>query len=265
LGRNLELVIAYDGAGFNGWQIQPSGRTVQGILNKKLEKLLNEPVKTMGASRTDSGVHAHDQHVTLSIDNMIPLSALERSLNHHLPEDIRCLNVTERDPGFSARRSAVGKHYIYILVPDTNRNPFLGRYSLAIERRLNIEGMVKAAESFVGMNDFKSLQNSRDFRIKTIVHIHEARIVTSNDMVFFHVIGHSFLYNMVRNMLGSLLKIGFGEWNLVEFRKNLASADRTKMGITAPAQGLHLVQVFYDHDSINREVGSKTLFSHLRI
>jgi len=265
LTRNIELVIAYDGEGYCGWQIQPDVRTVQGVLNQKLNKLLNERVKTLGASRTDSGVHAHDQHVTFSMQNSIPIRSLERSLNHHLPEDIRLLRVREREPGFSARRSATGKHYIYLVTLGNSINPFFGRYSWSIERDLNIELMAEATASFIGFNDFKSLQSMRDFRTNSYVHIQDAQIVIKNGVLLFHVIGHSFLYNMVRNMFGALLKVGVGEWDLTLFQRNLISGDRTKMGVTAPSKGLHLAQVFYGDGEMNMGIGLNAMFSHFRL
>lgn len=244
--RNIELVLAYDGKPFCGWQIQPNGRTVQGVLNRALETLLNHPVKTLGSSRTDSGVHAHDQHVSFVSSNPIPLAQLGRALNHHLPEDVRLLAVHERGQRFSARHSARAKHYSYVIFNGVNRNPFSGSLAWTIERRLDATVMDRAAEVFTGTNDFSALKAAADIRPDPTVHIYDARVERQGDWVFFQVLGHRFLYNMVRNMLGALVKVGSGEWDPEILREKLRSGDRTQMGMTAPAHGLHLVKVYFE-------------------
>ncbi|PIE02877.1 MAG: tRNA pseudouridine(38-40) synthase TruA [Acidobacteria bacterium] len=263
--RNIELVLAYDGSGFKGWQVQPDVRTVQGVLNRKLEKLLAEPIKTMGASRTDSGVHAHDQHVTFKIENAIPLVKLARALNHHLPEDVKLVHALEREEGYCARRSARAKHYVYIIKQGEQKNPFLGRYVWSIERDLDFSAMVAAARCFSGINDFKSLQCVRDFRSRSVVQIFTSRLEENHGHLCFHVVGRSFLYNMVRNMVGALIKVGVGDWNVAQFKMNLFSGDRSQMGVTAPAHGLHLLRVFYDRESYPLDEGKAILNRHFEL
>ena len=263
--RNIEMVLAYDGTNFQGFQIQPSVRTVQGTLNQVLRKLLGENVQTCGSSRTDSGVHAHDLHATFSMKNSIPLASLERALNHHLPVDLRLLALQEKYPGFSARRNATGKHYAYIVGRGPNKNPFLGRYALFFDRALSVPLMNQASSLFMGLHEFSSLRSARDERPMMKVDIQTSIVEKRGEWVIFHVIGHSFLYNMVRNMMGALIKVGLGEWTLEDFSSNLFSGDRTRMGMTVPGHALHLLTVFYGDEPLQIQTGIERLFQNLSL
>jgi len=257
LCRNIELILAYNGEHFKGWQIQPRVRTVQGVLNSSLHHLLGETVVTMGSSRTDAGVHAHDQHVTFKMKNPIPLNSLRRALNHHLPHDVRLISALEVPMDYSARYGACGKHYVYLIHSGNDMNPFLGSYALQLDRSPDVETMHRAAVLFQGIHDLPSLQSAHDARDSARVWIHHASVEQRGAFAFFHVIGHSFLYNMVRTMAGSLLKVGLGDWDISSFKENMYSGERKKMGSTAPANGLHLLKVYYEEEEYSITAGMR--------
>lgn len=245
--RNLELRLAYSGQGVHGWQIQPDRPTVQGILQKALARVLEvDSVRTTGASRTDAGVHAHDQHVTFETANPIPGDKLRYALENVLPPGIRVLEVREREPGFSARYHARAKHYAYFIHNAPVTSPFIAPFVWSDRRDLDTGAMESAAAHLVGTRCFRALQSQKDHRHQTETTIFAARVRRRGDLVCFEVVGRHFLYHMVRNMLGSLVLVGRGEWRAEDLAEGLAEGDRRAMGITAPASGLHLFEISYD-------------------
>ncbi|QTD47594.1 tRNA pseudouridine(38-40) synthase TruA [Sulfidibacter corallicola] len=259
--RNLELRIAYNGAGFHGWQIQPRARTVQGEVAAVLKRILKlAKIKTVGCSRTDAGVHAHDQRVSFQIEHPIPLEGLQRALERLLPPDIQLLEVCERPPGFQARHHARAKHYGYFFLnpPGTTAfnawqnlaSPFIAPYVTACAEPLDVEAMARAAEQLVGTRCFKALQSCKDHRPNSETTIFATRVRRHGSLVTFDVLGHHFLYLMVRNMAGSLKRVGTGEWAAEDFGERLNRGNRVDMGETAPATGLHLFEVYYEEDPL---------------
>lgn len=244
--RNIELRISYVGTQYSGWQVQPHSTTVQGLLQLNLRRVLNDPdLKTSACSRTDTGVHAHDQHVSFKTPHSIPLFNLMRALNHGLPADIRVWDAQERDSDFSARYHARAKHYAYFFYNKRCPSPFISTYCWNWGQHLDHEQMQEASSFFVGTRCFKALQASDDFRDKTETTITATRVVRDGDFICFEVLGHHFLYHMVRNMFGAIMRVGLGEWNQKQFRERLNSGKRKEMWLTAPAKGLHLMEVFY--------------------
>jgi len=240
------LRLTYTGQHLFGWQIQPDRPTVQGHLQRALASIFEkETVRTVGASRTDTGVHAHDQHVSFETDSPIPVDKLKYALNNRLPGGIRVLAVRERERDFSARYHARAKHYAYYLHIAAVTSPFIAPYVWSDRRSLDSDAMNTAAGHLVGTRCFRALQSHRDHRDQTETTIFASRVRRSADLVCFEVVGRHFLYHMVRNMIGSLVLVGRGEWAPDDFGERLASGDRREMGITAPAGGLHLFKVHY--------------------
>ena len=246
--RNIELILSYTGHLFFGWQIQPKLPTVQRELNIALARLTGQKaLRTIGASRTDTGVHAHDQHVSVQIQNPIPLEKIVYALNRMLPTGIHILSAAERDSEFSARYNARAKHYAYFI--NLNRHgvaPFISPFVWNDRRPLDQVAMGVAAQHFVGTRSFRALQSSRDHRTQTRTTIHRVAVHRQGDLICFEVIGRHFLYHMVRNMVGGLIKVGRGEWSPEELGQGLDRGDRRDMPKIAPASGLHLFKVFYD-------------------
>lgn len=244
--RNIELRIGYQGTRYCGWQIQPQRPTVQGLIQDTLARVLQDKdVRTVGSSRTDTGVHAHDNRVGFRTTSNIPLEGLVRTMNHILPADIRVFEGMERPAGFSVRHDARAKHYTYFFFNDDSPSPFVAPYLWRYRPQLDDRAMAQAAALFEGKHCFKALQASADHRDETETTIFQATVHRYGPLIAFDVIGRHFLYHMVRNMAGALMIVGRGEWSVAELRERLASGERTALAATAPAQGLHLFEVFY--------------------
>ncbi len=245
--RNLELRLAYMGSSYFGWQIQPHVPTIQGEIAAALKKTLGEPApKTTGTSRTDAGVHAHDQRVNFRTENPIPTGNLLRALNLILPQDIRVLDVYERPANFSCRRNARAKHYAYFIHNHAEISPFSSPLVWLDPLPLDAARMHRAAQVFVGSRCFRGLQSSKDFRRNARAEIFAARVARHGRVVCFETLGSRFLYHMVRNMVSALVKVGRGDWTAEELRDKLDSGERKRFWITAPAAGLHLFKVYFD-------------------
>lgn len=219
--------------------------SVQSKLELVLKRILGHAVRVVAASRTDAGVHARGQHVSFATANPIPLDALLRAMNHHLPLDIRVRRCRAVADDFSARYHARSKHYAYVIINAAEVDPLIADLGWFIKRPLCHEAMHEAAQLIVGTRCFRSLQASRDVRQDTVTTMYRTRVWRSGTVLSFEVVGRNFLYHMVRNLAGSLLKVGLEEWRVDEFGKRLLGGDRKGMGVTAPAHGLHLVNVNY--------------------
>lgn len=243
--RNLKLTLAYDGTGFSGWQVQPGQRTIQGEIEAALAKIEGDPVKVHGSGRTDAGVHALGQTASFLLRNPIPAHNLRRALNHSLPPAIRVLAVEEVPQSFHARHSATAKTYEYRIFRGEVCPPFERRYVYHLPYPLNEEAMIGAAPRFEGTLDFRSLA-TRDGEDKesTVRTIYSSRLQRDGERLVYRVRGSGFLYNMVRNIVGTLIETGRG--NLPPIEEILAARDRSAAGPTAPPQGLFLVDVEYE-------------------
>ena len=249
--RNLELKISYCGRGYYGWQIQPEVPTIQKIVQDILRRTLRDAtLKVGGASRTDAGVHAHDQRVGFQTRKPIPLEGLKRTLNRQLPMDIRVGHVCERSPSFSVRYSSKGKHYAYFWSHGAV-NPFVSGYATPSLRPLNWQVMDAMCGQLLGTQCFRAFQSSQDERDFSETTIFTARVRQLGNLICFEVVGHSFLYHMVRNMARSLAQVGTGVWSSDRWTRYFQTGDRKKMCMTAPAAGLHLAKVFYGDDELS--------------
>lgn len=246
--RNLKLTLAYDGTGFSGWQVQPSRRTIQGELEAALMEIEGSAVKAHGSGRTDAGVHALGQTASFRLANPIPCVNLRRALNHTLPPAIRALEVEEVPEDFHARHSAVAKTYEYRIHRGEVCPPFDRRYVYHLPYPLDEETMIRAAPRFEGTRDFRSLA-TRDGEEKesTVRTVFSSVLRRDDDRLIYRVRGSGFLYNMVRNIVGTLIETGRG--NLPPVDEILAAGDRSAAGPTAPPQGLFLESVEYDTGS----------------
>jgi tRNA pseudouridine38-40 synthase len=244
--RNIELSVAYAGQNFFGSQIQPDCRTVQGEIQAALRELLGRPeLKIQAASRTDAGVHAHDQRFGFQVDHGIPVENLVRALNHRLAKDVRVLQGRERPQELHVRHGSKAKHYTYFICIGQPMPPAFANYVWEVSSDLDVAAMTRAAQYLIGTRCFRALQSRKDFREQTVTTLHEVRISQKDALLAIDVIGRSFLYNMVRNIVGSLVPVGRGEWTPDSILDRLESGERELMGMTAPASGLHLFDVHY--------------------
>ena len=243
--RTLRLTLGYDGTDFHGWQYQPGLPTVQGLLVDACGRVLGEPVKVLGASRTDAGVHALRQVASVATSSAMEPERLRRALNALLPPSIRLLDVGEAEQGFDARRSAVGKRYGYLLDLGAAADPFLRRYAWHPPYRLDVGAMGRALRLLRGKHDFSAFCAAPGRGRTPTCTVLSTRVVARKDRAAILVSGDSFLHHMVRNIVGSLVEVGRGAQPLEWMAELLAGRDRTRAGPTAPAQGLALVRVLY--------------------
>lgn len=247
--RNIKLTLAYDGTCFHGWQAQPGYRTVQGDVTATAQRVFREPVSVVGASRTDAGVHARGQVAHVVTAAPIPIHNLRRALGHRLPEDIALLDAVEAPLDFHAIRDARRKLYRYTIYNSEQRPCADGRQHRTwhVWWPLDLDALTAGAARLVGTHDFTSFastgSNPRESNIRTVLRIDCRR---AGREVAIDVEGTGFLYNQVRNMVGTLVEIGRGHWQPERVDEILAARDRAAAGPTAPPQGLCLEWILYD-------------------
>jgi tRNA pseudouridine38-40 synthase len=256
--RCFRLTIAYDGTDFLGWQWQPGQRTVQGALEAALARVAQSASRAVASSRTDAGVHALGQAVSLLAETRLDASTLGRALNANLPRDMVVRKVEEAPSGFHAIEHARGKRYRYVIHNAPLPDPLARRYAWQIAQPLDVASMHAAAQALVGPHDFRGYQSAGSRRVSTLRTVRELRIVRC-DMppesfdgagearrVVLEVEADGFLYNMVRNIVGTLVEVGRGKRPVQWPAEVLAAGDRRLAGMTAPPHGLYLLRVFFD-------------------
>lgn len=245
--RNILAVIAFDGRNFHGWQIQKNAITIQEVFQDALFKILDEPVDIKGCSRTDSGVHANMYCINIKTNRDIPCDRLKMALNKFLPKQIVVLKCLEVSIDFHARYSCVGKEYIYKIHNSKTRDPFMD--GLVFEYRYKIDEKLlnQAAKQFEGTHDFTSFctldKREKNNMTRTIKHCSVSR---KKDIIIIKVQADGFLYNMVRIIVGTLLRVSQGKIKADEIKDIIKAKDRSKAGPTAVANGLYLNKVFYN-------------------
>lgn len=244
--KRIKLTVAYDGTNYCGWQIQPNGITIEEVLNDHLSRLLQEEIKVIGASRTDSGVHALGNVAVFDTDTRIPAEKISYALNQKLPEDIRIRDSREVAQTFHPRNCGSLKTYEYRILNQRFDIPTHRLYSYFFYVPLDVEAMQRGAAHLVGRHDFGSFC-AANTPVRDMV-----REVTSIDVrrgepfVTITVTGKGFLYNMVRIIAGTLIRVGTGYYAPEEVGDILAARDRGRAGPTAPARGLTLVGIQYE-------------------
>jgi len=250
--RNIRLLIAYDGAGFHGWQIQPDKPTIQGEIEKRLAAIHNGHITLHGAGRTDAGVHSRGMVAHFNAHKLIGPSVYLNSLNSMLPASIRILEATEESLSFHSRFSAKGKTYSYSIFNGTIQMPHERYYSHHIRTPLDFDSINECLSIIQGTHDFACFETSgsRDLSLTngkgSIRTISEAILVNPNPFFYeISITGDGFLRHMVRNIVGTILEVGLNRRTIENFRETLLSKKRTKAGTTAPAHGLTLIKIFY--------------------
>lgn len=247
--RTLKLSLAYDGTRYAGWQFQPEQLTVQGTLEAAIAQATGQSVRVVGSGRTDAGVHALGQVVSFETETALPCDVLQRAINAWLPADMVVLGVEEAAPRFHAIRNAITKRYRYLLHDGPLRDVFGRQYAWHVRTPLDAERMHAAAQHWLGRHDFSSFQTQGSVRTSTVRTVLEVGIQRGwrgeRDLLAFEVEADGFLYNMVRTMIGTLVKIGDGTRPTQWAEEVLAACDRSAAGMTTPAHGLYLVHVQY--------------------
>ena len=243
--RRYRLVVQYDGTEYCGFQVQPNDPSIQGVLESVLGVLSRQPVKVVGAGRTDSGVHAEGQVVHFDASLTIPIQRLPMALNSMLPRDVRVRYADIPDPDFHARYGALEKMYCYQIWQAPYADVFWRRYALWENKRLDWNAFQEGAAQLKGTHDFAAFAAAGGSVKSTIRTLKELRVQHQGPLTKFFLTGDGFLYNMVRNITGTLLEIAQGRRPVQDVGPILASGERRLAGVTAPAHGLVLVRVVY--------------------
>jgi tRNA pseudouridine38-40 synthase len=241
----LRLVVAYDGTAYAGWQIQPDAPTVQGLLTDAARQLLGPTARVTGASRTDAGVHALGQVVSVSTDSTLSPAAVRGALNATLPRDVRVVDARDAPAGFDARRSAIGKRYAYVIDNGAVASPLFLRYAWHVARPLDVDAMRRAANVLGGRHDFSAFCAAPGRGTSPVCVVRALHVLRRRRRIALLVSADRFLHHMVRNIVGSLVAVGRGAHDAAWLAGVLAARDRARAGVTAPAHGLALVRVMY--------------------
>ncbi len=279
--KRVMLRVAYDGTEYCGWQRQPNGITVEGILNARLSALLGEDIEVIGASRTDAGVHARGNVCVFDTKSRIPGEKLAHALNPSLPEDITVQESCEVAADFHPRHCDCNKTYEYQIYNATFPDPLLRRYSHFLYRPLDVSAMQQAAKYLVGEHDFKSFCSVNTQVKETVRRVNYLEVLeggirpygfratgeTSDGimprLITIRINGNGFLYNMVRIIAGTLIEVGYHKRTPKSLAESLAACDRKAAGATAPACGLTLLEIQYGKTSMFQE-GWQTKISNER-
>ena len=244
--KRIKLTIAYDGTNYCGWQVQPNGITIEEVLNHTLQKLTGEDILVIGASRTDSGVHAMGNVAVFDTATTIPTEKIAVALNQRLPEDIVVVKSEDVASDFHPRYCDCSKTYEYHIINTRIPVPTKRLTNYFVSYVLDIEKMRKAASYLVGEHDFVSFCNVRTDVENTVRTITALDILTNGDEITIRITGNGFLYNMVRIIVGTLIRVGRGFYEPERVKEILEAKDRKAAGVTAPAHGLMLMEIKYD-------------------
>lgn len=248
--RRIHLIVEYDGTAYAGWQRQANAMTVQEKLERAILKLTGEELCVSGASRTDAGVHALGQSAHFDTESRIPADKFSFALNTMLPPDIRVTRSEEVPLEFHARFSTRGKRYRYLFHAAPHAGALTRNTHAHVIYPLDVEKMQAEAQDLVGTHDFAAFAASGSVVKDTVRTIYRAEVTREGREIRLIVEGSGFLYNMVRIIAGTLIGVGSGKLEPGAFRRAIASGDRLDLGITAPAHGLTLMEVFYDPDDL---------------
>ena len=237
------LRFAYKGTNYHGWQIQPNAISVQEVLNKALSTILRTEINLVGAGRTDTGVHAKEMFAHFNFDNNIDTLDLKYKLNSFLNRDISVYNIFAVADDDHTRFSALSRRYEYRVV--NYKNPFLEESAYYFHRALDADKMNSAAKMLISKHNFECFAKSGTQTKTNICTVTEAFWKLENNELIFTITADRFLRNMVRAIVGTLLKIGVGEWNESDLKRILENKNRSDAGNSVPAKGLFLAEVKY--------------------
>ncbi|NQT32681.1 MAG: tRNA pseudouridine(38-40) synthase TruA [Candidatus Omnitrophica bacterium] len=243
--RTIKLTISYDGTNYRGWQLQKNGWTLQAEIEKAIKKVFKKHHRLYAAGRTDTGVHARGQVAHFKTAGTVPAGKIKTALNSFLPEDIAIIKSEEVPGDFHARFNAKKKHYRYYITTSRKRDPFGERYLWRIPYDLDVSLMRSEARKLLGTHDFRSFQASEKKERSSVRRITKIDIKKNGSQISIDIEADGFLYNMVRNIVGTLVDIGRGYSPPGSMQKILKSKDRREAGPTAPAKGLFLAEVKY--------------------
>ena len=243
--KRVKLTVAYDGTCYHGWQIQPEGDTIEAELDRHLSELLREEIHVSGASRTDAGVHALGNVAVFDTEARMPVDKIALAMNTRLPSDIRVQKSEQVPDDFHPRFCKVSKTYRYQIWNRAVQNPLVSRYSTFYYYPLDAEKMDEGARILLGRHDFSSFCTAKPDRPNHVRTIEDISVKRDGDMITLTVTGDGFLYNMVRIIAGTLLRVGGGQIAPSDMKTILEARDRSHAGDTARPEGLTLMEIRY--------------------
>ncbi len=243
--KNIWITLSYDGTIYGGFQRQENRMTVQEMVENCIMELTGKKTTLYFVARTDAGVHAYGQECTFYTDSTIPGDRFIYAMNARLPYTIRVTASREIDMDFSVRRRNFGKTYGYLLSEEREASPFLKPYVWRTGKKLDLSRMEAAARILEGTHDFTSFRGNNSVPSDPVRKIYEIRILRDGPFFRIYVTGEGFLYHMVRNIAGALVDAGTGALTPEDIRRILAARDRRQLGMTAPAEGLCLLRVYF--------------------
>ncbi|MCK1984248.1 MULTISPECIES: tRNA pseudouridine(38-40) synthase TruA [Peribacillus] len=242
--NNYKLTIQYDGGRYKGWQrLGNSDDTIQGKIENVLTEMAGEKIEIIGCSRTDAGVHAFAQVANFKLGENLTEAEIMNYLNRYLPRDISVVEVRLVPERFHARYNAKDKTYLYKIWNEPYTNPFMRKYSMHVEKKLDITRMKKACQFFIGEHDFTAFSNAKSKKKSMVREIYSIDIEENAGFIQITVRGDGFLYNMVRKIVGTLIEVGLNEIDAENIPSILESKERIQTGRMAEAAGLYLVKV----------------------
>lgn len=239
------LRVAYDGTNYSGWQLQNNAVTIEEVLNRAISALFSQDIEVIGASRTDAGVHAYGNVAVFDVETRMPAEKICYALNQRLPEDVRVVESHQVTDDFHPRHCDCTKTYEYKIWNDTFPNPLTRLYSHFFYGALDIKKMQEACSFFIGEHDFTSFCAAGSQVKSKVRTIYSLDVTTRDKMITIRVTGNGFLYNMVRIIAGTLIKVGQGVVKPSEIPSIIEAKDRSLAGPTAPAGGLALIEIRY--------------------
>ena len=242
---NIKLTVEYDGTDYCGWQIQPTGKTVQGVLEKAISTLVGRATRITGSGRTDAGVHALGQVANFLSDKELQPHRVQRALNALTPEDVTIKTVEIVPDAFDARRQGRSRIYEYRILNRSSPSPFHLRYAWHVHDSLDVAAMRQAITCLNGEHDFSSFRGAGCDAAHPVRTIYASSINRTGDVIVFTVEATAFLRHMVRNLVGTLVEVGRQQRSPQSFAALLDARDRTQAGMKAPAHGLFLMEVRY--------------------
>jgi tRNA pseudouridine38-40 synthase len=243
--KNINIILEYDGSNYHGWQSQKNAVSVQDVVKKAIEKLTGESINLIGSSRTDQGVHALGMSANFKTSSKIPAEKFSYALNPLLPDDIVSKNSKEVSEDFHARFLAKGKHYRYLIYNSEFPSVIMRNRVYHVRKTLEFDNMKKYAKAFIGTHDFRAFQATGSALSTTIRTINSIELEMKDGIISIDICGDGFLYNMVRIIAGTLVEIGMNKINGEDIPLIIDSCKRERAGITAPACGLYLMEVYY--------------------
>lgn len=243
--RNIKLTIRYDGTDYSGWQFQKNSNSIQETIESALRKITGERAVVIASGRTDAGVHALAQIANFHTASKIPLKNLRMALNSILPDDMIITRAEEAVPGFHSQKDSRSKLYRYTIYNKEFMDPFLKRYTSKCFFKLDTRPMKEGAKYLIGRRDFTSFRTKDDRVASAVRTIKSIKIERKGDLIYIDIEADGFLYNMVRNIVGTLIDVGRGKLAPADVKHILKKRDKRSCGPTASASGLSLVKVRY--------------------